>query len=222
MEFTIELIRYVLLVVAALIPIANPFSSAPLFISMTTGANKKQRQHIARLSCFYMFIVLTVFLFLGTAILNFFGISMFALRIAGGLIVATIGFNMVFDQSDSNSDESEIDYELKDYTEIAFTPLAMPMLSGPGSISVVMGMAAKLAEVESIEHTMYGYAIITVGIAISAFICWLVLRASGSVVNLLGKKGIDALTKIMGFLLVGIGVEFLIAGLRGLGVIGTI
>ncbi|MCF6288111.1 MAG: MarC family NAAT transporter [Proteobacteria bacterium] len=222
MELTMQLVSYVLLVVAALIPIANPFSTAPLFVSMTTGATKKQRQHIALLSCFYMFIVLTIFLLLGTTILNFFGISMSALRIAGGLIVATVGFNMVFDQSDINSDASELDDELKDYTKIAFTPLAMPMLSGPGSISVVMSMAAKLAEIESIKTTLIGYGVVTVGIAISAFICWLVLRASDSVVKLLGQKGIDALTKVMGFLLVGIGVEFLIAGLRGLGVIAAL
>ena len=219
MEFITQFSSYVLLVVAALIPIANPFSTAPLFVSMTTGASKKQRQHIALLSSFYMFIVLTIFLLLGTTILNFFGISMSALRIAGGLIVATVGFNMVFDQSDNSGDSTEVSDELKDYTKIAFTPLAMPMLSGPGSISVVMSMAAKLAEVESIKDTIIGYAVVTVGIAISAFICWLVLRASGSVVKLLGQKGIDALTKVMGFLLVGIGVEFLIAGLRGLGVL---
>jgi len=208
--------------VAALIPIANPFSTAPLFVSMTTGASKKQRQHIALLSSFYMFIVLTIFLLLGTTILNFFGISMSALRIAGGLIVAIVGFNMVFDQSDNSDNNAEISDELKDYTKIAFTPLAMPMLSGPGSISVVMSMAAKLAEIESIQSTLIGYGVVTVGIAISAFICWLVLRASGSVVKLLGQKGIDALTKVMGFLLVGIGMEFLIAGLRGLGVLATL
>ncbi|MBL4772693.1 MAG: MarC family NAAT transporter [Alcanivoracaceae bacterium] len=221
MDFIIQMSGYVLLVIVALIPIANPFSTAPLFVSMTTGATKKQRRHIALLSSFYMFIVLTVFLLLGSVILSFFGISMPALRIAGGLIVSTIGFRMVFDHQDDNEKLEEAQASTKDFTSIAFTPLAMPMLSGPGSISVIMSVAAKLSEIETVSNKIIGYSVVILGIALSALICWLVLRASGSVVRLLGKNGIDALTKVMGFLLVSIGVEFLVAGLRGLGVISV-
>ncbi|MBL4661390.1 MAG: MarC family NAAT transporter [Alcanivoracaceae bacterium] len=222
MELIIQMNGYVLLVIAALVPIANPFSTAPLFVSMTTGATKEQRRHIALLSSFYMFIVLTVFLILGSVILNFFGISMPALRIAGGLIVATIGFRMVFDHKHDNEKVGEAKTSTKDFNSIAFTPLAMPMLSGPGSISVIMSVAAKLSEIESVSNRIVGYGVVILGIAISALICWLVLRASGSVVRLLGKNGIDALTKVMGFLLVSIGVEFLVAGLRGLSIIPAI
>jgi multiple antibiotic resistance protein len=215
MDFVTELISYVVLVIAALIPIANPFSTAPLFVSMTVGISTPERNHIAFLSTLYMFIVLTVFLLLGAVILSFFGISLPALRIAGGLIVAFIGFRMLFMQDDNNSKETKLNSE--DAKKIAFTPLAMPMLSGPGSIAVIMSMAVQISELESLSNQLIGYSVVILGIAISAFICWLVLRASGSVVRFMGESGIDALTKVMGFLLVSIGVQFVITGMRGLG-----
>lgn len=209
-----ELLSYAVLVVAALIPIANPFSTAPLFVGMTSGLSKKQRNHIAFLAPLYMFFVLTVFFLLGSVILNFFGISLPALRIAGGLIVAFVGFDMLFgdDKQGSNSERINPD----DANKIAFTPLAMPMLSGPGSISVVMTMAVQIVEIDNIEHKIAGYVVVITGIGISSLICWLVLRGSSSITRFMGPTGIDALTKVMGFLLVSIGVQFVITGFRGL------
>ncbi len=217
MELSLQLFSYILLVVAALVPIANPFSTAPLFVTLTAGADEKLRKHIALLCCLYMFGLLVLFLLLGTVVLNFFGISLPALRIAGGLIVATIGFRMVFEQKDKEPESPEVSHD--SLTKVAFTPLAMPMLSGPGSISVVMSMAAQISLLEPVTSKLIAYAVVTTGIAIASIICWLVLRASGSVVRFLGKNGIDALTKVMGFLLVSIGVEFVVAGLKGLNVI---
>lgn len=213
MEQTFELLNYIVLVIAALIPIANPFSTAPLFVGMTSGLSKAQRNKVARQSTIYMFIILVVFLLLGALLLNFFGISLSALRIAGGLIIAVIGFKMLFVE-DKKSEQEEISSE--DANKIAFTPLAMPMLSGPGAIAVIMGMAVKVSELESVSAQVMGYGVVTIGIAISAFICWLVLRASSSVIHFMGASGIDALTKIMGFLLVSIGVQFVIGGVQGL------
>ena len=216
MENIIEYLGFVFLVIAGLIPIANPFSTAPIFISITSGLTKKERNHIASMASMYMLIVLVVFLLLGAAILNFFGISLSALRIAGGLIVAYLGFRMLFEQGKSSSDIGQPNHE--EAMSMAFTPLAMPMLSGPGSISVIMGAAAQIAELETFSDQMIGYGIVIVGILVTVLICWLVLRASGSVVRFMGASGIDALTKIMGFLLVSIGVQFVITGIKGLGI----
>ncbi len=215
MDFALELSGYVLLVIAGLIPIANPFSTAPIFISMTAGLKKSERNQIANLAILYMFVVLLVFLLLGAAILSFFGISLHALRIAGGLIVGVIGFRMLFEPDNSPSHSTQKNHE--DVKKLAFTPLAMPMLSGPGSISVIMGGAVEIAELETLTDQIIGYAVVTTGIAITAFICWLVLRASSSVVKFMGPSGIDALTKVMGFLLVSIAVQFVITGVQGLG-----
>lgn len=215
MELALELFAYILLVVAGLIPIANPFSTAPVFIGMTAGLSKQERNQIANLAVTYMFTVLVVFLLLGTMILEFFGISLHALRIAGGLIVAVIGFRMLFEPDNAPSHSVRRSHD--DVKKQAFTPLAMPMLSGPGSISVIMGAAAQISELETLADQTIGYAVVITGIALTVFICWVVLRASGSVVKFMGASGIDALTKVMGFLLVSIGVQFVITGIQGMG-----
>lgn len=213
MNLAVELLNYVVLVIVALIPIANPFSTAPLFIGMTAGLSQDETAKVARLASLYMFIILTVFLLLGAAILAFFGISLSALRIAGGLIIATIGFRMLFE---SKPKEEEPYITSESVNKIAFTPLAMPMLSGPGAIAVIMSMAVSVSQLETVADKFIAYGVITMGIAISAVICWLVLRASGSVTRFMGESGIDALTKIMGFLLVSIGVQFVIGAVQTL------
>lgn len=217
MDYIFQLISYVLLVVAALIPIANPFSTAPLFVSITAGLAKGDRNKLAFLASLYMFIILTVFLFLGAIILNFFGISLPALRIAGGLIVAFIGFRMLFakdEAAEANADKKHTSFEAA--KKMVFTPLAMPTLGGPGSMSVIMSIAAQISATDSFSNQLVGYFVVTGGIAISAIICFLVLKASGSLVRFMGDSGIDALTKVMGFLLVSIGVQFVITGVSSL------
>lgn len=209
-----ELVSYVLLVVMGIVPIANPFSTAPLFIAMTAHASKSEKQKTVTLACIYMFIILTVFLLLGSLILQFFGISLQSIRIAGGLIIGYMGFRMLFPADAVAADID--DQETKNYRTLAFTPLALPMLSGPGSISVVLAMATEIATVEDFTHRIIGYGVVGFGILLSSLICWLVLWSSGGVVRLLGNTGIEAITKLMGFLLVCIGAEFVVTG-SGLG-----
>ena len=183
---------------------------------MTSGMGRERRARVAARASIYMFVVLFVFLMLGALIMEFFGITLSSLRIAGGMIVGYIGFKMLF-PSDTEAENEAIADAAGD--KVAFTPLAMPMLSGPGAISVVMSMAAQIGKVENDYHEILGFVVVTAGIAISALICWLVLRASTSVIRFLGETGIDAMTKVMGFLLVAIGTEFFLAGLRDLGVL---
>jgi len=213
MEITSQLLTYILLVVGALIPIANPFSTAPMFLSLTANFNKDERRKAARLSCLYMFLLLVSFLIFGVFLLSFFGISLSSLRIAGGLIIGYLGFRMLFPPKVHDENESNKATEASD---IAFVPLAMPMLSGPGSISVIIAIAAQVAELESTTELILGYITVTCGIAISAIICWLVLSASGKVVKFLGQGGIDAMTKVMGFFLISIGVELVVSSLTNL------
>ena len=98
---------------------------------------------------------------------------------------------------------------------LAFTPLAMPMLSGPGSIAVVVSMAADISKDQNLLTKVLGYLVEGIGIFITVVICWLVLRSSTKVTNLLGPSGLDGLTKIMGFILICIGVEFMVSGIKG-------
>jgi multiple antibiotic resistance protein len=189
----------------ALLPITNPFSTAPVFVAVTRRMPPAMQMQQARMACLYAFGLLSVALLAGTLILSFFGVSIHALRIAGGLIVARIGFGMLNPQPEPELSE-EARAEAMQMEDVAFTPLAMPMLSGPGSIAVTIGMATNVA------HPWENTAIIA-GIAAVAFISWLVLRSAVRVVSFLGATGVMVLTRIMGLLLVGIGIQFVFVGI---------
>ena len=187
-----------------ILPIANPFSTAVVFLAITEGLSEDWRRRQARLACIYMAGILITFLLLGSVIMNFFGISIPGLRIAGGLIVARIGFGMLSSTPESKMTE-ESRRESVQKSDVAFTPLAMPMLSGPGSIAVTIGMAT---DADGVGENLA----IVVGIGLVALASWLVLRASSRVVRVLGATGMDALGRIMGFLLVCIGIQFIVDG----------
>jgi multiple antibiotic resistance protein len=187
----------------ALLPIANPFSAAPVFLTLSQRFSPEGRAQQARKAAMWMSVILIVSLMAGALILEFFGISMPALRFAGGLVVAQVGFGMMRVEPASQADLSEDSVaEAKDMTDISFTPVAMPLLSGPGSIAVTISMATEVAR--PLE-----YLAIAVGILIVAVISWLFLRGATRVGNSLGVNGLDALNRLMGFLLICIGVQFM-------------
>lgn len=194
----------VLATFVGLLPIVNPFSSAVVFLALTGRLSDPERQRQATLACLYALGVLLVFLFAGALIMTFFGISIPALRVAGGLIVARAGFSMLAPTVDGGPDETAL------HRDIAFTPLAVPMLSGPGSIAVTIGMAAG-------ADSIFGHLAIAAGIVLVVLVSWAILRSARAVKRLLGERGIDAMTRIMGFLLICVGVQFI-----GIGVIEVV
>lgn len=191
--------------IIALLPIANPFSTAPVFVAITLGMEHTQRKSQAGLAAIYMTVVLLVSLLAGALILEFFGISLPALRIAGGLIIARIGFSMLNPEPEQQLPE-ENKQEAMAQRDVAFTPMAMPMLSGPGSIAVTISMAT------STDHPI-DYLAVGLGIVIVSVISWLVLRSADRTIDFLGKTGVTALTRIMGLILVCIGIQFIATGI---------
>ena len=190
------------LTLTALIPVVNPPSTVPLFLSITSNLTVQERNRQALLACIYMFCILFAFLVTGTWIIEFFGISVPAIRIAGGLIIGFIGFRMLFPQEVVTSEAREKAVTKKD---VAFTPLAMPSLAGPGSISVVLTVSGDNTQA-------IAYFFIGIGILTMAIICYCVLRAASWVKDRFGAYGIDAMTRIMGFLLICIAVQFIHLG----------
>ncbi len=193
--------------VTGLLPIANPFSTAALFLGITKGVSPEERRRQAFMGCVYMFVILTVFLILGTLIMEFFGISIPGLRIAGGIMVMRVAMSMLKSEDERNPEDAK--KEAREKSDISFTPLAMPSLSGPGAIAVTIGMASEVSAV--IE-----YIAILGGIFIVSIICWLCLRASSSVVKFLGNNGLNVVGRIMGFLLLCVGVQFIVNGITGI------
>lgn len=197
----------VLVTVIALLPISNPFTTVPLYLSLTAGNSKKWSQQQAFKAAIYMAGILLVFLWGGALIKEFFGISIPAIRVAGGIIIMRVGFNML-NPNDADDISEEAKQESRSKRDIAFTPLAMPSLSGPGSISVVISMAAA-------SNSVLDYFAVSIGILIVVLIAWLAMRGAPFISKLLGVSGLDALTRIMGFLLICIAFQFIFDGLGG-------
>ncbi len=158
------------------------------------------------MACVYAFGILATFLLIGRAIVEFFNISVPGIRVAGGLIIATVGFRMLFPAPPTGAGPVQAEQD------VAFTPIAMPSLAGPGSIAVVLGAAA---QIQSIYPTNWHlvYVAVVVGMIVTLTIAFVVLRAASQMVRFLGPGGIDAMTRIFGFLLICIGMQFLLTGI---------
>ena len=196
------------LTIGALLPITNPFSTAPLFVSLTANFDRKKQQQQALLSCVYAFGILAVFLVLGSAIVDFFRISVPGIRVAGGLIISLVGFRMLFPAPLRGRSGATV----SPLQDIAFTPIAMPSLAGPGSIAVVLGAAAQIQSIRPNDWQMI-YVAVLLGMAVTLVFCFVVLRAATWLVRFLRPSGIDAMTRIFGFLLICIGMQFLLNGI---------
>ena len=189
----------------------NPFSTAPLYVSLTAGFDAKKRKQQAVRACIYAFAILATFLVLGSAIVDFFGISIAGIRAAGGLIILSVGFGMLFPSPAPPTAQSVADQSQQQELDVAFTPLAMPSLAGPGSISVVLSAAAQIRGNYPTDWVVV-YAGVIVGMAATLVIAFVILRAAEIMVRFLGKGGLDAMTRIFGFLLICIGMQFLLTG----------
>ena len=192
--------------ISALLPITNPFSTAPLFVSLTANFSRERQRQQAFMACLYALGILVTFLTLGSAIVDFFNISVPGIRVAGGLIISTVGFRMLFPAPPATGSEAAGPLE-----DIAFTPIAMPSLAGPGSIAVVLAAAAQIQSIRPDDWPLI-YVAVIFGMLVTLVICFVVLRAASQMVRFLGPSGLDAMTRIFGFLLICIGMQFLLTG----------
>jgi multiple antibiotic resistance protein len=181
----------------ALFPIVDPFGGIPIFFTLTSSWTPRDRHRTAVKTGIWVFVILVTFLFVGRFILFFFGISLSVLKIAGGLIVANAAWGMVTSQARITPEES---HEAKDKEDISLTPLAMPLMSGPGAIGVVMGLAAHVDSAAS-------YMGIVIGIAAVALTVSLMFCMGGPLVRRLGPSAVGAINKIFGFLILAIAVQ---------------
>jgi multiple antibiotic resistance protein len=192
----------------ALFPIVNPPGGVPMFFSLTADYAPEERHRAALKISFYVIAILVVFMLFGRFVLNFFGISLPVLKIAGGLIVANTAWGMVTGSSRVTTEESS---EALTKEDISLTPMAMPMLSGPGSIGVVMGLAAHADHFLSYLGMVIG--IVALGLTVYLFLC-----LGGPFVKRLGPGAVGAINRIFGFLILAIAVQLVwdgVADFRG-------
>src|SRR6202165_660251 len=192
----------------ALFPIVDPFGGIPIFFTMTANWSPQERRRTAFKTGLWVFVILVTFLFFGRFVLHFFGISLPVLKIAGGLIVANTAWGMVTGSSRRTEAESGESVTKED---ISLTPMAMPMLSGPGSIGVVMGLAA------TADHFL-SYLGMVIGIVALGLTVYVLLVLGGPFVKRLGPGAVGAINRIFGFLILAIAVQLVwngVADFRG-------
>ncbi len=187
----------------ALFPIVDPFGGIPIFFTMTSSWTSRDRLRTALKTGMWVFLILVTFLFFGRFVLSFFGISLPVLKIAGGLIVANTAWGMVTSHARITPAES---HEAESKEDISLTPLAMPLMSGPGAIGVVMALAAHVDN----SAAYFGMVIGIVAIALSVT---LFFALGGPLVRRLGPSAVGAINKIFGFLILAIAVQLVWDGI---------
>ena len=187
----------------ALFPIVDPFGGIPIFFTMTSSWTPRERSHTAYKTGLWVFVILVTFLFFGRFVLSFFGISLPVIKIAGGLIVANAAWGMVTSTSRITPEER---HEAQEKEDISLTPLAMPLMSGPGAIGVVMALAAHVDNVAAYFGMVIGIA--AIALSVSLFFCM-----GGPLVRRLGPSAVGAINKIFGFLILAIAVQLVWNGI---------
>lgn len=192
---------------AALFSVLNPLGTIPIFVGLTSDYTQKERAVVSLKTSINVFIILTISFFIGQYVLTFFGITITALRIAGGLIITSSGFGLLNGQFSKNKGiNKKVRKEVEERHHIALTPLAMPMLAGPGSISLLI--AYYQDHHSTVEIIASSLAILAVAVTI-----YLILRSGHYLARILGSSGIVAISRVIGFLTIAIGIQYIISAI---------
>jgi len=196
---TLGILNYAVVTLAALFPIANPIGAVPVFCSLTTTDTRRERQKEAQQIVINVVAILVTFLLGGRAVLEFFGISLNVLRIAGGLLVSHTAWEMV------TSRQRLTDTEQQPKDDIAFTPMAIPLIAGPGSIGVVIGLATKMTQWSE-------YLGCLIGILLFGGLLYICLMLGESLLSMLGRDGLGVLNRVLGLFILAIAIQLIADG----------
>jgi multiple antibiotic resistance protein len=198
---------------AALFPVVDPIGSVPIFLVITTGIPASLRNryalHIAR----NVVVLLIASVLVGGSVLRFFGVSLAVVRIAGGIVV----FHAAWKAMNSDPKLNEVDNQdaalrLNEHKDIAFMPMTIPLLAGPGAIAVALGLAAQAGGDFSVP-TAVNLLAIAASIALIGLMIFLSLRSSTLLLKALGASGIQAMSRLLGLFVMAIGVQLILNGL---------
>lgn len=197
------IIPFALLCFTSFFTLTNPLGTMPVFLTMTNGMDEKERKHIVKRVTIISFIILIAFTFCGQFLFKFFGISTNGFRIAAGIIIMKIGYDMLQARYTNTKLRDE---EIKTYADdISVTPLSIPMLCGPGAIANGIIMMDD-ANTWALKGTMVGV------IALVYILTYIILRLSTRLVVLMGETGNNVMMRLMGLILMVIAVEFFASG----------
>ncbi|MDI9340582.1 MAG: MarC family protein [Sediminibacterium sp.] len=194
--------------VSSLTSVLNPIGAIPMFVSFTANRTEAERQKIALKCSMYVFFILIISFLAGKYILDFFGISLNSMKIGGGLILLLSGTAYLSAKNETHKGISrKIKIEATEKEDISFTPLAMPLLAGPGSMSYLISM-------NTTELNWQNILTVSAAILLVCLLTFILLYSSRYFVKLFSNAGLVALSRIMGFFVLCLGVELITVGLR--------
>ena len=200
-------ISFIILSFWSLFAIVDPVGAIPTFLSVTAKDTVKERVRMARIATIVAFFILALFSVGGRWILDAFGVSMPAFQIAGGVVLFKVALDMLQARQTALKETPEEQAEAKDKDDVAVTPLAVPMLAGPGAITAVVLLSTQAT------NTLY-HAIVTFNIFLVSLITFIILRFAATRASLLSGITLKIVARLMGLLLAAIAVQFVLNGIR--------
>ena len=191
----------------AFFAIMNPISNLPAYMALVADDSQKISRKIAFRSLLIAFVIITVFIFSGDFIFKVFGITIVSFRIAGGILVAVIGYHMINGNHSPSYKGMEQQAVNSDPMSIAISPLAMPLFAGPGTITTALSLA---------NGGLQNQLITVVAFALLCVITYLLLRSAKQIAGFLGENLMKIITKMMGLLLFFIGIQMIIVSVQTL------
>ena len=191
----------------AFFAIMNPISNLPAYMALVADDSQKISRKIAFRSLLIAFVIITVFIFSGDFIFKVFGITIVSFRIAGGILVAVIGYHMINGNHSPSYKGLEQQAVNSDPMSIAISPLAMPLFAGPGTITTALSLA---------NGGLQNQLITVVAFALLCVITYLLLRSAKQIAGFLGENLMKIITKMMGLLLFSIGIQMIIVSVQTL------
>ena len=191
----------------AFFAIMNPISNLPAYMALVADDSQKISRKIAFRSLLIAFVIITVFIFSGDFIFKVFGITIVSFRIAGGILVAVIGYHMINGNHSPSYKGMEQQAVNSDPMSVAISPLAMPLFAGPGTITTALSLA---------NGGLRNQLITVVAFALLCVITYLLLRSAKQIAGFLGKNLMKIITKMMGLLLFSIGIQMIIVSVQTL------
>ena len=191
----------------AFFAIMNPISNLPAYMALVADDSQKISRKIAFRSLLIAFVIITVFIFSGDFIFKVFGITIVSFRIAGGILVAVIGYHMINGNHSPSYKGMEQQAVNSDPMSIAISPLAMPLFAGPGTITTALSLA---------NGGLQNQLITVVSFALLCVITYLLLRSAKQIAGFLGENLMKIITKMMGLLLFSIGIQMIIVSVQTL------
>lgn len=205
--FLVTLIEYILLAASSLFVIVDPLATAPAFLAMTPNDSAQQRLHTAKIACLTMMFVLLAFAFAGTVIFKIFGITMPAFQIAASIVLLIIALDMLRVQRSRVQETHEETRAGIEKPDIAITPLAIPMLAGPGAISTTILL-------QNEATTIAQHIALYCCIAAVALVSYLIFRVAVRGARWLNPIAMSIAIRVMGLLLAAVAIQFMLNAIR--------